>query len=79
MSTENQKVVHEIAGKKYVLVEIPIIEGKYEAAKAFIKRNGLIHHGVKTIDRGGFFGKAVVVETFFLPEENFEKYSKDDI
>ena len=73
------KLVHEIAGKKYLLVEIPTIEGQGKRVEEFIERNGLIFQGVKSIDRGGLFGRAVVVGTYFLPEQNFISYSRDKI
>ena len=75
----SSKIVHEINGEKYIIIELPFVEGSMKRFNAFVERNQMIFQGIKKIDRGGLFGKAVIVHKFLLPEKNFLQYSKDEL
>lgn len=71
-----EQLIYEIAGEKYILIDIPIIEGHSKKADELIKKYGLVYQGVKEINRGGFWSKAFTVQRFFLPEKNFDKWKE---
>lgn len=73
----NEQLIYEIAGKRYILIEVPFVEGHVEKMKKFCDKYDMVFQGIKTIDRGGWFSKGVVVNKLLLPEERFEAYSKD--
>lgn len=75
----NQQLIHEIAGKKYVLVDVPFLAGDYDKSEAFVKKHGLLYQGISEVSRGGLFTKTVIIQSYFCPEENFIAFSKDDL
>lgn len=77
--TEDNQIVVEVMGKRYVSVDVPFVEGKNEACKKLAKRHGLLYRAVKEINRGGFFGRTVVVQSFLCPEENYLSFANDEI
>lgn len=74
-----EDLIYEINGKRYILIEMPIIVGLTKEVKEFCDKYGMVFQGVKDIHRGGLFGKTVIINKLLLPEENFEAYSKDKI
>ena len=76
--TESQQLIYEIMGKRYILVDVPYVEGMYKEVKRLIKTHGLLYQGIKSISRGGMFTKSVVVQTYLCPEENYLSFSQDN-
>lgn len=72
-----EQLIYEISGKRYVLIELPILASNENQMKAIAEKFEMVYQGIKEINRGGFFGNSVVVERFFLPEENFNEFEKE--
>jgi hypothetical protein len=75
--TQNQ-LVHEILGKRYILVDVPMVSGIEHKVKRVVATYGLLFQGIKRLDRGGIFDRTVVIQTYFCPEENYISFSKDE-
>lgn len=75
----NEQLIYEIAGKKYVMVDVPFVEGSGGKAEKIIKKHGLLYQGIKKIDRGGWWSSTVVIASCLCPEENFLSFSNDDL
>lgn len=72
-----EQLIYEIAGEKYILIELPFTEGQGKRADELVKKYGLVYQGIKEINRGGFWDKAIIIQRFFLPEKNFDKWQKE--
>ena len=73
-----EELVYELGGKKYILVEYVTIEGYEKKRDNAVRALGLIFQGVAKIDRGGMLSNGYAVERFFLPEENFMMWANYD-
>lgn len=75
----SDQLIYEINGKKYILIEIPKIIGHVREMNDLVKKYGMVFQGIKSIDRGSWFSPAIVIEKYFLPEENFIAYSTNNL
>lgn len=72
----SEQLIYEIAGKRYILVDVPFVDGYKDQVKRIVDMHGLLYQGIKEINRGGIFDRACVIQTYFCPEENFIEFSK---
>ena len=77
MTTE--QLIYEIAGKRYILIEVPFSDKLLKKRDEMIKKFGLISQGIKEINRGGFFDNPFIIERLFLPEKNFMMWAETEV
>lgn len=73
-----EQFIYELNGRKYLLVEIPIIESKKDQTEAKLKKFECIYQGIKEINRGGFFSNAYMIIKVLVPEENVQAFNDAD-
>lgn len=77
-ANENEQLIYELNGKKYLLVEVPIISGAKERVNDAIKKHGGIYQGVKKIHQS-FWSASYVITKFLIPEENVIAFSNEGV
>lgn len=78
ISTESEKLVHVLNGKKYLLVEIPIMKGTKDRVYAAVEKHEGVYQGVKKIHQS-FWGVSYAINKFLIPEENIMAFSKEGV
>lgn len=72
------KLIYEIAGKKYLLFSIPVTSNEAaQKAQNHVKRYGGITQGVTELKRGWFGGSATL--NVLIPEEKAIQFSNDEV
>lgn len=72
----NEQIVHEISGKRYVLIELLNASRSHKEVEDMIKKLGMVYQGIKEIKPAGFWTKGYAILNYLLPEENFDLYKK---
>lgn len=72
-------LINEIAGKKFVIVEIPFFPIKRitERYVKIINKYGLLYQGIKSVNYGGFWRNTCVIQTFLCPEEKYISFAQE--
>ena len=72
-------IIHELNGKKYLLVELPLTTDKDHNKKmqSCMKKFNCIAQGVKEISTGGWFSKPYVIIKILVPEENVIQFNNE--
>lgn len=78
MKEETQQLIHELNGKKYLLVEIPVTQKQSSLLESKLKKFNCIYQGVKEINRGGLFSNPFMVIKVLVPEENVQAFNDED-
>jgi hypothetical protein len=63
------EIIHTINGKKYVLIEYPIVEGKSETLRNLVKKYQCIEQGIGKVHTG-WITTSYVIAKILVPEEN---------
>lgn len=71
-----EQLIYEIAGRKYLLVEVPIAEGKGSKMDKMMVKYECIHQGIKEIKRS-FWSNGYVISKWLVPESNLMAFNKE--
>jgi hypothetical protein len=75
---ENNSLIVELNNKKYLLVEILVIDENKERIRKKCKEFNCIYQGVKEIVRGFLFFDGYVIIRALVPEENVIKWNESE-
>lgn len=71
-----EQLIYEIAGRRYLLVEVPITEGKGSKMDKMMVKYECIHQGIKEIKRS-FWANGYVISKWLVPEGNLLAFNKE--
>ena len=70
-----EQLIYEVAGKKYVMVQVCATERNEAAINATARRLGAIQQAY-ALHKGGLFYKTYATVTLLIPEENVIEFNK---
>lgn len=72
----SEQLIYDIAGQRYVLIEVLVVESNKDKMKYLGKKYECVHQGVR-VDRGGFWSNTVIIFKWFVPEKNLIAFNKE--
>lgn len=73
-----KQILYEIAGTKYVLIELTVFPGEGKKVDKLIKDYSCVLQGISQIHRG-IFTKSFVVLNILVPENNVFEFQKNHL
>lgn len=77
-TNEIENLIYELNGKRYLLVEVPIMKGTKERVNAAVLKHGGIYQGIKKIHQS-FWGQSYAINKFLIPQENITAFSMEGV
>lgn len=76
-----ENLIHEIDGKKYVLIDIRMVEGNQmwciEPYHGIIEKYEMHYQGIKKIHRGGLLSSSYIIYNYLIPEDKYFEFAKE--
>jgi len=71
-----ENIIVELSGKKYLLIELPVLSSTDREIEERIKKYDGIYQGIKKLHTGGFFSRSYAIIKVLIPEENVIEFNK---
>lgn len=74
-----EQIIYELNSKKYLLVEIPMAQGRTEKMDSLVKKHGGIYQGIKEFKRESFWHGGYAIAKYLIPENTLEAFNAENI